>query len=74
MVQQESPQLHPFLRDASASFIPELTDDQLMRIAQVVSALHPDGLLRPMTDLTPSSKGSVSKLRRCTKPMSPPGA
>lgn len=34
MTQHEVKRLNPFLRDAAVSFVPELTDDQLVRIAR----------------------------------------
>jgi hypothetical protein len=34
MAQPEAKRLNPLLRDAAISFVPQLTDDQLVRIAR----------------------------------------
>lgn len=52
MTQPESTRLNPFLRDAAVSFVPELTDDQLVRIDRALMALYPDTLVSRMTDFT----------------------
>ena len=57
MTQHEEQQLHPFLRDAAVSFVPELMDDQLVRIAGALTALYPDTLVSRMTDFTAMIQG-----------------
>ncbi len=57
MTQPESTRLHPFLRDAAVSFVPELTDDQLVRIDRALMALYPDTLVSRMTDFTALIQG-----------------
>ena len=68
MVQHEAPQLHPLLRDGAPSFVPQLTDDQLVRIARSLAALNPDTLVSRMTDFTALVQGFLSKPKRRTKP------
>lgn len=53
----EAQRLHPFLRDAAVSFVPELTDDRLMRVAGALTALHPHLLVSRMTDFTALIQG-----------------
>jgi hypothetical protein len=57
MTQQEAPRRNPFLRDAAVSFVPELMDDQLVRIARALTALYPDILVSRMTDVTALIQG-----------------
>ncbi|MGZ8641816.1 MAG: hypothetical protein ACXWYF_10265 [Actinomycetota bacterium] len=57
MTQHEVERLNPFLRDAAVSFVPELTDDQLARIARAITALYPDTLVSRMTDFTTLVQG-----------------
>jgi hypothetical protein len=57
MTQHEATRLHPFLRDAAVSFVPELTDDQLVRIARALATLCPDTLVSRMTDFTALIQG-----------------
>lgn len=57
MTQHEVKRLNPFLRDAAASFVPELIDDQLVRIARALTALYPDILVSRMTDFTAMIQG-----------------
>jgi hypothetical protein len=57
MKQPEMKRLHPFLRDAAISFVPELTDDQLDRIARTLTDLYPDTLVSRMTDFTALVQG-----------------
>ncbi len=57
MTQHEVKQLHPFLRDAAISFVPELTDDQLVRVTRALIAVYPDTLVSRMTDFTAMIQG-----------------
>lgn len=57
MTQPELKRLNPFLRDAAVSFVPELTDDQLVRITGALVALYPDTLVSRMTDFTAMIQG-----------------
>jgi hypothetical protein len=57
MTQPEATRLNPFLRDAAISFVPELTDDQLVRIDRALIALYPDILVSRMTDFTALIQG-----------------
>lgn len=57
MTQPEATRLNPFLRDAAVSFVPELTDDQLVRIDRALIALYPDILMSRMTDFTALIQG-----------------
>jgi hypothetical protein len=57
MTQPEATRLNPFLRDAAISFVPELTDDQLVRVDRALIALYPDILVSRMTDFTALIQG-----------------
>jgi hypothetical protein len=57
MTQPEARRLNPFLRDVAISFVPQLSDDQLLRIARALTALHPDTLVSRMTDFTAMVQG-----------------
>jgi hypothetical protein len=57
MEQPGSKRLNPFLRDAAASFVPELTDDQLLRIGHAIVGVFPDALVSRMTDFTALIQG-----------------
>jgi hypothetical protein len=57
MTQPELKRLNPFLRDATVSFVPELTDDQLVRLTRALVALYPDTLVSRMTDVTALIQG-----------------
>jgi uncharacterized protein (DUF1697 family) len=57
MTQHEATRLHPFLRDAAMSFVPELTDDQLARITRALTTPYPDTLVSRMTDFTALIQG-----------------
>lgn len=57
MTQHEERRLNPFLRDAAVSFVPELMDDQLVRIAGALTALYPNILVSRMTDFTAMFQG-----------------
>lgn len=57
MTQPEARRLNPFLRDVAISFVPQLSDDQLLRIAQALTALNPDTLVSRMTDFTAMVQG-----------------
>ena len=57
MTQSEAARLNPFLRDAAISFVPELTDDQLARVARALTAPYPDTLVSRMTDFTAMVQG-----------------
>ncbi len=57
MTQPEPKRRNPFLRDAAVSFVPELADDQLVRIARALTALYPDILVSRMTDFTALVQG-----------------
>ena len=72
MTQPEATRLNPFLRDATISFVPELTDDQLVRIERALVALYSDILVSRMTDFTaliqgiPVEAGSAQEADRVT--------
>jgi hypothetical protein len=57
MAQPEASRLKPFLRDAAISFVPQLSDDQLLRIAGALTFLHPGILVSRMTDFTAFVQG-----------------
>jgi hypothetical protein len=57
MTQPDTMRLHPFLRDAAISFVPEMRDDQLVRIARALTTLHPHVLVSRMTDFTALIQG-----------------
>ena len=57
MAQPEVKRLNPFLRDAAISFVPQLTDDQLVRITRAITALNPGTLVSRMTDFTAMIQG-----------------
>jgi len=57
MTQHEVERLNPFLRDAAVSFVPELTDDQLVRIARALAALNQQTLVSRLTDFTALVQG-----------------
>jgi hypothetical protein len=57
MAQPEAKRLNPFLRDAAISFVPQLTDDQLVRITRAITALNPGTLVSRMTDFTAMIQG-----------------
>ena len=57
MTQHEVKRLNPFLRDATVSFVPRLTEDQLVRIARALTALYPDTLVSRMTDFAALIQG-----------------
>jgi hypothetical protein len=57
MTKPEVKQLKPFLRDAVVSVIPEMTDDQLVRIARALTTLHPHTLVSRLTDFTALVQG-----------------
>lgn len=57
MTQQRLRRLNPFLRDAAVSFVPEMTDDQLVRMARKLTAWHPDVLVSRVSDFTALVQG-----------------
>jgi hypothetical protein len=57
MTRHEMKRLKPFLRDAAVSFIPEMTDDQLVRIARALATLYPHILVSRLTDFTALVQG-----------------
>ena len=57
MTQPRLKRLNPFLRDAAVSFVPEMTDDQLVRVARRLTALHPDVLVSRLSDFTALVQG-----------------
>ena len=57
MVQHHARQLNPFLRDVAMSFVPQLSDDQLARIARTLTASNRDVLVSRMTDFTALVRG-----------------
>jgi hypothetical protein len=57
MTQHELKRRNPFLRDAAVSFVPEMTDDQLVRIARALTDLHPDVLVSRLSDFTALIQG-----------------
>ena len=57
MAQPEAKRLHPFLRDAAISFVPQLTDELLVRITQAITTLYPGTLVSRMTDFTAMIQG-----------------
>jgi len=57
MKQPEARRRNPFLRDVAISFVPQLSDDQLLRIARALTALNPDILVSRMTDFTAMVQG-----------------
>jgi hypothetical protein len=57
MTQPRLKRLNPFLRDAAVSFVPEMTDDQLVRVARRLTAWHPDVLVSRLSDFTALVQG-----------------
>jgi hypothetical protein len=57
MVQPDARQLNPFLRDVAISFVPQLSDDQLARIARALTTSYRDALVSRMTDFTALIRG-----------------
>jgi hypothetical protein len=57
MAQPKAKRLNPFLRDAAISLVPQLTDDQLVRITRAITALDPGTLVSRMTDFTAMIQG-----------------
>ena len=57
MAQPEAKRLNPFLRDAAISFVPQLTDELLVRITQAITTLYPGTLVSRMTDFTAMIQG-----------------
>lgn len=52
MKQLDPNRLNPFLRDAAVTFVPELTDDQLVRLTKGIAALHPHAMVSRMSTVT----------------------
>ena len=57
MTQHEVKRLNPFLRDVAVSLVPEMTDDQLVRIARALTEHYPHILVSRMTDFTALVRG-----------------
>lgn len=57
MTKHEATRLNPYLRDAAVSFVPEMTDDQIVRIARSLTARYPHILVRRLTDFTALVQG-----------------
>lgn len=57
MEQHDTPRLNPFLSDAAITFVPELTDDQLLRVARELAVLYPHALVGRLTDFTALIQG-----------------
>ncbi len=57
MTQPRLKRLNPFLRDAAVSFVPEMTDDQLVRVARRLTTWHPDVLVSRLSDFTALVQG-----------------
>jgi hypothetical protein len=57
MTQPRLKRLNPFLRDAAVSFVPEMTDDRLVRVARRLNAWHPDVLVSRLSDFTALVQG-----------------
>ena len=57
MEQRGTPRLNPFLSDAAITFVPELTDDQLMRVVRGLVARYPHALVGRLTDFTALIQG-----------------
>lgn len=57
MTKHQVKPLNPFLRDAAVSFVPEMTDDQIVRIARALTALYPHVLVSRLTDFTALIQG-----------------
>ncbi len=57
MTQPRLKRLNPFLRDAAVSFVPEMTDEQLVRVARRLTAWHPDVLVSRLSDFTALVQG-----------------
>lgn len=57
MTKHEVERRNPFLRDAAVSFVPEMTDEQIVRIARALTARYPHVLVRRLTDFTALIQG-----------------
>jgi hypothetical protein len=57
MEQREHEQLIPFLGDAAVSFVPELRDEQLVRVARALTERHPHILVSRLSDFTALIQG-----------------
>jgi len=57
MEQHKEQRLNPFLGDAAVSFVPELTDDQLVRLAGALAVPFAHILVSRLTDFTALIQG-----------------
>lgn len=53
----DAKRLNPFLRDAAVSVVPEMTDDQIVRIALALTARYPHILVSRISDFTALIQG-----------------